>query len=72
LTTTKSAAPRKALDQMRDHAVRRLVVVNEQGSPAGVLTQTDLSRILDQHATLLAGGLFDALPSQFGAQPHAC
>jgi CBS domain-containing protein len=72
LTTAMSASPRKALDQMQDHAVRRLVVVDEQGSPAGVLTQTDLSRILEQREASLLAGLFAPMLASAGPQPHAC
>lgn len=49
-----AASPMCAIDLMRDHNVRRLVVLDERGILAGVLTQTDLSRILDQRAMDLA------------------
>jgi CBS domain-containing protein len=45
-----AASPMRAIDLMRDHNVRRLVVMDAQGDMAGILTQTDLSRILDQHS----------------------
>lgn len=47
LTIAASATPGTAIDLMRDREVRRLLVVNEAGGMAGVLTQTDLSRILE-------------------------
>jgi len=72
LTTSRCVAPRKAFDQMRDHAVRRLVVVNEQGFPAGVLTQTDLSRVLDRQEEFAAQGLYDSFSLQPGVQPYPC
>lgn len=72
LTALPSVPPRKAFDQMRDHAVRRLVVVNEHGQLAGMLTQTDLSRVLDLQEPTLLGELFGAAPSPPGAQPCAC
>lgn len=52
-----AASPMKAIDLMRDHNVRRLVVLDEQGTLAGVLTQTDLSRILDQPPNPPGNGL---------------
>jgi CBS domain-containing protein len=45
-----AASPMRAIDLMRDHNVRRLVVMDAQGDMAGILTQTDLSRILDQRS----------------------
>ncbi len=71
LTTTRALAPRKAFDQMRDHAIRRLVVVNDQGQPAGMLTQTDLSRVLDQQQTLLSEGFCATLAAEAGTRPCA-
>jgi CBS domain-containing protein len=72
MTTPETSPPRKAFDQMRDHAVRRLVVVNDQGGLAGMLTQTDLSRILDQQESSLLGELFETGPSPSGVQPCPC
>jgi CBS domain-containing protein len=72
LTAHKTVPPRKAFDQMRDHAVRRLVVVNEHGQLAGMLTQTDLSRILDLQEPTLLGELLGVAPSPPGVQPCAC
>lgn len=57
VTIPATASPMRALDLMRDHNVRRLVVLDEQGTLAGILTQTDLSRILDQHADDLGNRL---------------
>lgn len=72
LTAPQTVPPRKAFDQMRDHAVRRLVVVNEHGQLAGMLTQTDLSRVLDLQEPTLLGELFGTVPSPPGVQPCAC
>jgi CBS domain-containing protein len=47
VTIPASASPSRAIDLMREHEVRRLLVVNESGMLAGVLTQTDLSRVLE-------------------------
>ena len=71
LTTTPSVPPRQAFERMREHAIRRLVVVNDQGQPAGVLTQTDLSRVLDQTHSVLPMELLGTLTSQDGIQPYA-
>lgn len=71
LTTSSRVAPRKAFDQMHDHAVRRLVVVNEQGVPTGVLTQTDLSRVLEHQEAITSQLPLDSFPLQPGVQPYA-
>lgn len=71
LTTTPGMPPRQALERMREHAIRRLVVVNDQGQPAGVLTQTDLSRVLDQPQHGLPMELLGTRTSQVGTQPYA-
>ncbi|NJC87269.1 MAG: CBS domain-containing protein [Desulfuromonas sp.] len=57
VTIPASALPTHAIDLMRSHDVRRLLVVNEEGAMSGVLTQTDLSRILDHRESVLAGSL---------------
>jgi CBS domain-containing protein len=41
-----SASPLLAVDLMHEHAVRQLVVVNDQGVLVGILTQTGLGRVL--------------------------
>lgn len=50
VSISATASPMCAIDLMRDHDVRRLVVLDERGTLTGVLTQTDLSRILEQRA----------------------
>ncbi len=71
LTTTPGVPPREAFDRMREHTIRRLVVINDQGHPAGVITQTDLSRVLDQPHHVQPVGWSEPLPSQIGIQPYA-
>jgi len=50
VTIPASARPEHAIDQMRNHEVRRLLVVDAAGALAGILTQTDLSRVFERHA----------------------
>jgi CBS domain-containing protein len=57
VSISAAASPMCAIDLMRNHDVRRLVVLDERGIMAGVLTQTDLSRILDQRTDDLADRL---------------
>ena len=59
VTIPVQASPSRAIELMREHEVRRLLVVDEKGMLAGVLTQTDLSRVLERHETALA----DTAPS---------
>jgi CBS domain-containing protein len=55
VTISASASPSRAIELMRDHEVRRLLVVDGEGALTGVLTQTDLSRVFDRHEGTLAG-----------------
>ncbi|MHB8708716.1 MAG: CBS domain-containing protein [Desulfuromonadales bacterium] len=57
ITIPASAAPNFAIDLMRDHEVRRLLVLGEGGALAGILTQTDLSRILEGQGVALVDKL---------------
>lgn len=54
VTITPNATPGRAIDMMRDHQVRRLLVVDQVGTLAGMLTQTDLSRALEHQDASLA------------------
>lgn len=72
LTTTRELPPRKAFEQMRTHAIRRLVVVDEQGQAAGMLTQTDLSRVLESSQLPLPVSLGGAFGRQADAHPYPC
>jgi len=62
------ASPSKAIDLMREHEVRRLLVINEDGKMVGLLTQTDLSRVfecLEESASEIS----PAMPVPFGLSP---
>ena len=48
LTISAAAAPARAIDLMHDHGTRRLVVVDDHGLLAGILTLTDLGRVFEQ------------------------
>jgi CBS domain-containing protein len=60
VTIPGSASPSRAIELMRDHEVRRLLVVDGEGALTGMLTQTDLSRVFDRHEGTLADRLVDA------------
>lgn len=45
-TVKATISPRRAIERMREKGVRRLVVVDASGSIAGLVTQSDLSRML--------------------------
>jgi CBS domain-containing protein len=49
ITISASAPPVQAIELMRDHEVRRLLVVDGEGGLAGMLTQTDLSRVFERY-----------------------
>ncbi len=48
VTTPLSTAPYRTIDLMQKKAIRRLLVVNDAGELAGIITQTDLGRVLDR------------------------
>ncbi len=52
ITTSATVAPSSAIALMQKHAVRRLIVVNDRGDLAGVLTQTDLGRVFERRQRL--------------------
>jgi len=67
VTIPASAPSTHAIDLMHNHDVRRLLVLNEEGVLAGVLTQTDLSRILDHRESVLAERMMrSAIPAAHG------
>lgn len=57
VTISATGTPTRAIELMRGHAVRRLLVVDDQGGLAGMLTQTDLCRILEQSDTAMIARL---------------
>lgn len=52
-----TAAPNDTIGLMFRKSVRRLLVVDERGAMAGILTQTDIGRVFDQQGVGLAGRL---------------
>lgn len=48
VTTVMKTTPQVSIGMMQDHNIRRLLVVDDQGDMAGILTQTDIGRILDR------------------------
>lgn len=67
VTIPAAGTPGQAIDLMRNHAVRRLLVLDDSGRLAGVLTQTDLTRILDQGNGRLLGQMFGSLAGAPGS-----
>lgn len=55
VTTPMTAAPHETIRIMQEKTVRRLLVVDDLGSVAGILTQTDIGRVLDRHELSPAG-----------------
>ncbi len=67
VTAPMTAAPQATVSMMQKKTVRRVLVVDDLGGVAGILTQTDIGRILDRkepgHVSRLfgeAGGVVDA------------
>jgi len=68
VTTPMTTAPHATISMMQEKTVRRVLVVDDRGGVAGILTQTDIGRVLDRkesgHISRLfgkAGGEVDAL-----------
>jgi CBS domain-containing protein len=49
-------SPVRAVDLMQDHAVRQLMVVDDQGALVGILTQTGLGRVLEYRESIAIDG----------------
>ena len=62
VTIPASAAPNHAIELMRNQEVRRLLVVDAEGAMAGMLTQTDLSRVFERHQAVLVDQLVSTAP----------
>lgn len=48
VTTPLSTDPQASIGMMQEKAIRRLLVVDQEGSVAGILTQTDIGRVLER------------------------
>ena len=55
VTTPMTTSPHEAIRIMQEKTVRRVLVVDDFGSVAGILTQTDIGRVLDQQEASHAG-----------------
>jgi len=51
VTTPMTTPPHAAIGKMQEKTVRRVLVVDDQGGIAGILTQTDIGRVLDRQET---------------------
>lgn len=74
VTAVSTISPTSAISLMQNHSVRRLVVLDSAGQMTGVLTQTDLGRVLDSY---VRSPLYSRLPplqtyldTAAWAQPH--
>lgn len=55
-----SATPQDSIGLMMKNSIRRLLVVNEDGEMAGILTQTDIGRILEKQGLGIVDQLLGA------------
>lgn len=56
VTTPVTTPPQETIGLMLKKSIRRLLVVDGDGAMAGILTQTDIGRVLDQHKAAFIGG----------------
>lgn len=68
ISTRLTAAPHATIGMMFEKSIRRLLVVDEGGGMAGILTQTDIGRVLDRQDAALFNRLSLA-PAHAGAGP---
>ncbi|MBE0575950.1 MAG: CBS domain-containing protein [Desulfuromonadales bacterium] len=57
VSTTLTTTPHDTIGMMLKNSVRRLLVVDEHGGMAGILTQTDIGRVLDHQESSFVGRL---------------
>ncbi len=57
VTTSLTATPRDTIGLMLKKSIRRLLVVDEGGEMTGILTQTDIGRVLDRQQPALVDRL---------------
>ena len=55
VTVPMTTAPHATIRIMQEKTVRRVLVVDDLGSVAGILTQTDIGRVLDRQDSNYAG-----------------
>ncbi len=54
ITVTPEMTLKQARDALKQHKIRKLVVVDKEGRAIGIVTQTDLSKALYKHVTVVA------------------
>ena len=69
VTTPMTTPPHAAIGMMQEKTVRRVLVVDDQGGVAGILTQTDVGRILDRQEAGHVRRLFAEPVDVAGASP---
>lgn len=69
VTTPMTTAPHATISMMQKKTVRRVLVVDDLGGVAGILTQTDIGRILDRKEPGHISRLFGEAGSAIEASP---
>jgi CBS domain-containing protein len=65
-TVTAAISPQGAAERMKIRGVRRLVVVNDEGRIAGLVTQSDISRVLESYHQRKRDSSSGAEPIRYG------
>jgi len=71
VTAPMMAAPHATIGMMQEKTVRRVLVVDDLGGVAGILTQTDVGRVLDRKETGHVSRFFTEPVGVVGASPGA-
>ena len=69
VTAPMTTAPHATIGMMREKTVRRVLVVDDLGGVAGILTQTDIGRVLDRQETRHVSRFFAEPVGVTGASP---
>lgn len=71
VSTPLTTAPQETIGLMLKKSIRRLLVTDELGAMAGILTQTDLGRVLEQQESGLVSALLGDSRESTGLTPGA-
>jgi len=69
VTTPMTTLPHAAIGKMQEKTVRRVLVVDDRGGVAGILTQTDIGRVLERQETRHVSRFFAEPVGVAGASP---
>jgi CBS domain-containing protein len=70
ISTPSTTSPYASVRLMLKKSIKRLLIVDEQGDMTGILTQTDISRVLDQKGEALVSRMLEDTASMPATLQH--